>query len=151
VSSAAYGSVLVLAAIGVIGVSDIASGHSGELVAGVGVATFVAHLFAEILGHHVRNPEPLGRAELGRDVVDGCPILAATVLPALVLFAGSRGLISGSAARTTALVIAVLQLLSVGALVARVTPGRRSEAWIFAAVTAGLGLAIAAVIVLLGH
>ena len=54
VSAASYGTVLVLAALSVISVSEVAHGHGAELVAGVGVATWLAHLFAEILGGHVR-------------------------------------------------------------------------------------------------
>jgi hypothetical protein len=151
VSSAAYGSVLVLAAIGVTEVSDVARGHSAELVAGVGLATFVAHVFAEILGGHVRHPEPLRRAELGRAVVDGCPILAATVLPAAVLVPASLEAVDTGAALTAALGLALVQLVLIGILVARVTPARRSDVWSFAAVTGGIGLAIAALTVWLGH
>jgi hypothetical protein len=151
VSSAAYGSVLVLAAIGVIGVSDVALGHSAEIVAGVGLATFVAHLFAEVLGRHVRHPAPLRKRELARAVVDGCPILAATVLPAAALLPGRVEMVSADAARTAALTVAILQLVAIGVVVARVAPARRTEEWTFAAATAGLGFVIAALVVWLGH
>jgi hypothetical protein len=88
VSAASYGCVLVLAALSVIGVSDVALGHGAELVAGVGVATWLAHLFAELLGNHVRHQEPLRGHEVVEDMIDGSPILASTVLPALMLGLG---------------------------------------------------------------
>jgi hypothetical protein len=151
VSAACYGSVLVLAALSVIGVSEVALGHGAELVAGVGLATWLAHIFAELLGGHARHPEPLGRSEVMRAVVDGSPILASTVLPATVLLFGRLDLLSDTAARIGAIVVAVVQLLAVGALVARVAPAPPAASWTFAAATAAIGIAVVALTVLLGH
>src|SRR5918994_396512 len=88
VSAAPYGSGVGLAAPSGIGVSEGALGHGAELVAGVGLATWLAHIFAELLGGHARHPEPLRRSEVMRALVDGSPILASTVLPATVLLLG---------------------------------------------------------------
>ena len=151
VSAAGYGSVLVLAALSVIGVSEVALGHGAELVAGVGVATWLAHVFAEILGDYVRHPQPLRRCEVLRALVDGSPILAATVLPAIVLGFGRLDLVSDATARIAEIVVAVLQLLGTGALVARVAPTPPAARWTFAAATAGIGVAVVALTVLLGH
>jgi hypothetical protein len=95
VSAASYGTVLVLAALSVIGVSDVALGVGSELVAGVGVATFLAHLFAELLANHVRYHQPLRGDEILRDMVDGSPILFSTVLPALMLMLGRFDVLGG--------------------------------------------------------
>jgi hypothetical protein len=151
VSAACYGSVLVLAALSVIGVSEVALGHGAELVAGVGVATWLAHLFAELLGGHARHPEPLRRSEVVRAVVDGSPILASTVLPATVLLFGRLDLISDTAARIGAIVVAILQLFGIGAFVAGVAPVPPAARWTFAAATAGIGVTVVALTVLLGH
>jgi hypothetical protein len=151
VTSASYGSVLVLAALGVIGVSDVALGHGSELVAGVGAATWIAHLFAELLGGHVSHPEPLHRKQLGRAAIDGSPILAATVLPAAVLGLGRLDLVSDGTARTAAILVATLQLLLIGAFVARVAPTRPSARWKFALSTAAIGFAVVVLTVVLGH
>jgi hypothetical protein len=151
VSAACYGSVLVLAALSVIGVSEVALGHGAELVAGVGLATWLAHIFAELLGGHARRPEPLRRSEIMRDVVDGSPILASTVLPAAVLGFGRLDLLTDTAARIGAIVVAVLQLLAIGAFVARVAPVPPAARWSFAAATASIGVAVVALTVLLGH
>jgi hypothetical protein len=151
VSAAGYGSVLVLAALSVIGVSDVALGHGAELVAGVGVATWLAHVFAAILGDHIRRPEPLRRSEVLRALADGSPILAATVLPAIVLGFARLDLVSDATARIAAIVVAVLQLLGIGAFVARVAPAPRAASWTFAAATASIGIAVVALTVFLGH
>jgi hypothetical protein len=151
VGAASYGSVLVLAALSVIGVSEVALGHGAELVAGVGVATWVAHLFAELLGWRVRFQEPLDRHELREALVDGSPILVATVLPAMVLLLGRLDVTTDRTARVLAILVAVLQLISISAFVARVAPTRRADSWIFAATIVGVGLAVVAVTVVLGH
>lgn len=151
VSAASYGTVLVLAALSVVGVSEVALGHGAELVAGVGAATWLAHLFAEILGQHVEHETPRGREEMTRAVVDGSPILAATVLPAIVLVLGRLDVLSDTAARIVAIVVAVLQLLLIGAVVARVAPTPPAARWTFAASTAAAGVAIVVLSVALGH
>lgn len=53
VSAASYGTVLIIAYLLVVETDDVASGLGWELVTGVGVATWVAHLFAEALGNRV--------------------------------------------------------------------------------------------------
>jgi len=151
VRTASYGSVLVLAALSVVGVSDVALGHGAELVAGVGVATWVAHLFAELLAGHVQRREPLERNEVIRAAVDGSPIIASTVLPATVLLFGRLDLMTDSAARIVAIVVAVLQLFSIGVFVARVAPMRAGATWMFAGIMAGIGIVVVVLTVWLGH
>jgi len=151
VSAASYGTVLVLAALSIIGVSDVAQGHGAELVAGVGVATWLAHLFAEVLGGHVLQITPRGRTEIVHAMVDGSPILASTVLPATVLLFGRLDLLSDNTARIVAVLVAVLQLFAIGAFVARVAPAPPAASWTFAAATASIGVAVVALTVLLGH
>lgn len=151
VSAASYGTVLVLAALTVVGVSDVALGHGAELVAGVGVATWLAHLFAEVLGGHVEHETPRGRDQIVRAVVDGSPILAATVLPAAMLVLARLDVLADGTARVAAIVVAVLQLFVIGAVVAAFAPTPPMARWTYAASTAGVGLAIVALTVILGH
>ena len=54
-SAACYGTVLVLAALPLIDADEVSSGLGWELVTGVGVATWVAHLYAEVVGDHLRH------------------------------------------------------------------------------------------------
>jgi hypothetical protein len=151
VSAAAYGSALVLAALSVIGVSEVSVGHGAELVAGVGVATWIAHLFAEVLGEHVRAPQPVGWSKVKRAMADGSPILVASILPALVLLLGRLDVMSPRAARVIAIVITIGQLLAVGILVARVANVPTRRKWLFAAATLAIGIVVVTLSVLLGH
>jgi VIT1/CCC1 family predicted Fe2+/Mn2+ transporter len=86
-----------------------------------------------------------------RALVDGSPILASTVLPATVLVFGRLDLLTDNTARIAAVLVAVLQLFAIGAFVARVAPAPPAARWTFAATTAGIGMAVVALTVLLGH
>ena len=151
IGAAAYGTVLVLVALTAIEVSEVGEGHGSELVLGVGGATWVAHLFAELLGEHVRHGEPVSWTEARRASIDGSPILVATLLPALLLLLGRVELLSHESARNLAIVAGVLQLSLVGGIVARSTPGSPTPAWSFAISTAVAGVAVVALKVALGH
>jgi len=151
VSAAAYGSVLVLAALAVIGVSEVAEGHGAELVAGVGVATWIAHLFAELLGNRVLHPHRLHWGEAGEAALDGAPILAATVLPAFALMLGRLDVLGDATARNLAILLAVAQLLAIGVYVGHVAPSHQGSRWSYAAVVLGVGASVVALTTLLGH
>ncbi len=132
--------------------SDVADGHGLELVAGVGVATWVAHVFADLVGEHVRHSERLTADELRWSLVSGTPILVATVLPGVALGLGRLEAISDDVAIWIATTIAIFQMVGVGATVGvlrerrapRRSGGSSSPRRIF-------GLAVTAVKVQLGH
>jgi hypothetical protein len=151
VAAAAYGTVLVLAALGTISITQVSMGHGVELVAGVGAATWVAHLFAELLARHVSRQRPLDRGEVHEAVVDGSPILASTVLPAGALLLGRLDVIADGTARAVAIAAALAQLLAIGVVIGQIAPARRSALWIFGTLTLVLGLSVVAVTVWLGH
>jgi hypothetical protein len=151
VAAAAYGTVLVLIALSVVSVRVIGLGYGVELVAGVGMSTWVAHVFAELLAQHVHNANPLRREQVIAALVDGSPILVAPVLPAVALGLGRVGVMPNEAARILAILIGVVQLLAVGAFVARAAPTRPKARWTFAAVTVGIGVVVVIVSVWLGH
>lgn len=151
IGAAAYGTVLVLGALSVVGVSEVALGHGAELVVGVGAATWLAHLFAEVLAHHVRDPASQGRPAIRRAAADGSPILLATVLPALTLLTGRVDLLDDRVARLVAIGVGTVQLFAIGVLVASVTPTTTSARWRFGGATALVGLAVVLVTVFLGH
>jgi hypothetical protein len=151
VGAAAYGSVLVLAALSAISVSEVAQGHGAELVAGVGLATWIAHLFAELLAEHVRHDEPLDPLEIRRAAADGSPILASTAVPAIVLLLGRLDMVDEDLARTLAIVAAIGQLVVIGALVARVAPYTPAVGWMFGVLTGVVGLTVVVLTVALGH
>jgi hypothetical protein len=150
VSAASYGTVLIIAALLVIETEDVASGWGWELMVGVGVATWVAHLYAEVLGDHVRNVDALQPHELRKAMADGLPILLAAVLPALMLGLGRLGAVDPGQALWIAVIVALLQLIFIGAFVG-VSSGQRSSSWRYAAIAAVFGVAVVLLLVVLGH
>lgn len=151
VTAASYGTVLVLASLVVIQPDEVGSGLGWELVTGVGLATWVAHLFAEVVGDHLRHTAALGRTEITRAMRDGFPILLATVLPAVVLLLGRLDVFAHRLALWASVAVAVVQLAGVGAFVGFVVSDHRDGAWRFAGMTAMLGVTVVAVKVVLGH
>lgn len=151
VSSAAYGTVLVLAALMVIKSAHISVGYGAELVAGVGVATWVAHVYAELLGEHVHHQRRMVRSELNAALLDGLPILVSPVLPALVLALGKLESVSEESARVAAIVVGLVQLLAIGFVVGMVAPARRGALAIFGGITVGIGLFVVVLTTWLGH
>ncbi len=141
----------MLAALPLIDADEVSSGLGWELVTGVGVATWVAHLYAEVVGDHLRHGSALDRIEINRAMLDGLPILLAAVLPALVLLLGRIDVLdpvsrcgfpspspSGNWSRS------VRSSESPSQLMAR----RR---WSYAAATAAIGIAVVILKLVLGH
>jgi len=151
VTAAAYGSVLILGALAFVEPTDVADGHGLELIAGVGAATWVAHVFADLLGEHVRHPGPMEHGEIRWSFLSGVPILVATVLPGIAIGLGRLEVISDGGAIWTATVIAVLQMVGVGGVVGSLRAGGRRTFWWFMFATAVFGIAVTAVKVNLGH
>jgi hypothetical protein len=150
VSAATYGSVLVLASLPLLHVADVASGSGWELVTGVGVATWVAHLFAEVLGEQVRHAaSSLDGTRLRRSMLDGLPILLAAVVPAFVLGLGRLDVLDESVALWIAYAVAVAQLVGVGAFVGMALPGART--WVYAIGTGIVGLIVGVAKLVLSH
>jgi hypothetical protein len=150
-SAACYGTVLVLAALPLIDADAVSTGLGWELVTGVGVATWVAHLYAEIVGDHLRRGAPANRAEITRAMIDGLPILLAAVPPAVVLALGRLDVLEPRTALWTAVFVAIAQLVGVGAFVGGSLSPRGGGRWTYAAGTALIGLGIVSLKLVLGH
>jgi hypothetical protein len=151
-SAACYGTVLVLVALPLIDPDEVSSGLGWELVTGVGVATWVAHLYAELVGDRLRHGVSLSRDEIKRGMVDGMPILLAAVIPALMLMLGRVEILEPRVALWASVAVAIFQLVGVGAFVgASVTPRRRVSVWAYAGATAAIGIAVVTLKLALGH
>lgn len=150
VSAASYGTILIIASLLVVETEDVASGWGWELMVGVGAATWVAHLYAEILGNHVRNPDAIQPHEVRKAMADGLPILLASLLPAIALLLGRLGALEPRQALWIAVIVALLQLVAIGALVGVVSE-RGSNTFRYAAVAALFGLGVVLLLVALGH
>lgn len=150
VSAASYGTVLIIASLLVVEADDVESGLGWELVVGVGVATWLAHLYAEVLGNHVRNVEAAQPHEVRKAMADGLPILLAAVLPALALGIGRSGVVEPRLALWIAVGVAIVQLVGIGAFVG-VVAEQNSGTWRYAAIALGFGMAVVLLLVALGH
>jgi hypothetical protein len=150
-TAACYGTVLVLAALPLIDTDEVASGLGWELVTGVGVATWVAHLYAEVVGDHFRRGSVLDRIEVNRAMLDGLPILLAAVLPAFVLLLGRLDALAPRVALWVAVAVAIGQLVAVGAFVGVSVSADGATPWSYAAATAAIGIAVVFLKLVLGH
>jgi hypothetical protein len=150
-SAASYGTVLVLASLALIDVDQVSSGLGWELVTGVGVATWVAHLYAEVIGDHLRQGSALDRSEIKRAMVDGLPILLAAVPPGVMLLLGRLEVLDERLALWTALLVAIVQLAGLGAIVGSIVSTDVRRTWSYAAATAAIGLAVVIVKLVLNH
>lgn len=151
VSAASYGTILVLTALAAIDADAVASGLGWELVTGVGVATWLAHLYAELVGDLFRHEEARPRKEIPRAMADGLPILLATVVPAVMLLLGRIEVLDPRPALWSAVAAGVLQLAGVGGYVGLTVSGRKSGAWWYALATAAWGVLVVSLKLLLGH
>lgn len=150
ISAASYGTVLIIAALLFVEPADVTSGWGWELVVGVGAATWLAHLYADVLGNRVRTEDATRPHELRKAMIDGLPTLLSAVAPAAVLLLGRLGALEPRQALWLAVIVALLQLLAIGAFVGAVS-GQRSGSWRHAVTATVLGLAVVLLMVALGH
>jgi hypothetical protein len=150
-SAACYGTVLVLVALPLIHPDDVSNGLGWELVTGVGLATWIAHLYAELVADRVHQSGHLVREEVVTAMTDGAPILLAAVAPALALGLGRLGALDERVALWTAVGVAILQLVGVGAFVGSTVSRTGRRRWSYAAFTAAVGIAVVTLKLALGH
>lgn len=142
VSAACYGTVLVLGVLVFTNPDQVSSGLGWELVTGIGLATWLAHFYAEVVGEHVTSREPLSRREVRVAMADGLPILLAAIPPATILLLGRLTLMEARTALLIADVVAIVQLVGLGTLVGSMPPRDPARAWLFAFFTVLLGVAV---------
>ncbi len=150
VTAASYGTILTIAALLVVDADDVASGWGWEIIVGVGVATWVAHLYAELMGNRVRMRGRVQVHEVRTAMTDGFPILLAALIPAFALLMGRIGLVRPEQALWIGIVLAILQLVAIGAMVAKVSDDG-SGTWRYAVAAAVLGVVVVVLVVALGH
>jgi hypothetical protein len=150
-SAAVYGTVLVLATLAVIDADNVSSGLGWEIMAGVGAATWIAHIYAEVVGEHLRRGSTLERHEITQSMVDGLPIILAALAPAVVLLLGRLEVLDAEVAVWMAFAVGFLQLLGVGAVIGAAAQSSGATPWRFAALTGLVGLAVVVLKLFLGH
>ena len=143
ISAYIYGNILVLAAL-----VPIVTGEKyvGILVVlGTAISTFVAHAFAEMVGHSVREGTTFGPDDRRREVRNSMPILSSAVLPCVILAIGWIGWLAPSTAQLLAEIAVVIRIGGIVFVIDRLKGARpsRTSMWI------ALGLTVLAVIVVL--
>ncbi|MET7772310.1 hypothetical protein [Nocardia sp. NPDC005366] len=112
ISAYIYGNILVLAALVPVVTTDV---HVGILIVlGTALSTFVAHIFAEAVGHSVGDGGVATRAEKLRGLRNSVPILSSAVLPCAVL---ATGLVGWLEPRTAQLIAEFAILVRIGGIV----------------------------------
>ncbi|MGI5157152.1 hypothetical protein [Microbispora sp. CA-102843] len=152
ISAFVYGNVIVFAAMVPLTEEDATRWHALQVVLGVAVSTFLAHVFAELVGHSSRADERLTRAEIWNELRDSRPIATTALVPSLLMAVASAGWLPG----TTALIASEIYLLARIAIIGLVMERLRSRRSSMRALLAGLVLASTAAVitflkVALGH
>ncbi|GIF21536.1 hypothetical protein BJ973_005019 [Actinoplanes tereljensis] len=152
ISAYLYGNIITFAALLPLAKSDIEHGHSIQLLLGVAVTTFLAHVFAEIVGHHARAGQAMTRAEIWHELRDSRPIATSALIPALLLAAAAADWLSPDAALFCSEGYLLVRLALVGFLVERLRSDRVSPRTLLSGLAlAAVAAGIAFLKVLLGH
>lgn len=134
-----YGNVLVLTGLVVATTSDVTAGRAFWVVLGTAVSTFIAHVFAEIMGDQVKNPEQITLHQVLELARESWPVLTSGLIPAAILLVSSVELIDPAVAILIAEGVVLLRIAATGIVVARLRDERSSLRLL------GIGIAVALV------
>jgi hypothetical protein len=147
-----YGTIIVLS---VIVAAAQAFPHQPGRVAGLVIATtfvfWLAHVYADALGHSVAHDERLSINELRRIAYRERSIIEAGVPSIVALLAGAFGLVSENAAVWAAVGLGIAVLAIQGLWFARVERLSRVGAMSVIAANVGLGIALVALKLVVSH
>jgi hypothetical protein len=148
VSAWIYGTVLALAALTLVTpeASDEAGGAG--LLIGIGLGTFLAHLFADYIGEEVRERRRLTGDERREILRDLLPVLTGMVPPAVFLAIGVLPSVSGPWMLALAFTVTLLRLPLIALIVAART--QRHPLWSLF-IVCGLGILVVVIKVLVSH
>jgi len=148
VSAWIYGTVLALAALALVSpeASDEAGGAG--LLIGIGLGTFLAHLFADYIGEEVRERRRLTAGERREILRDLLPVLTGMVPPAVFLAIGVLPSVSGPWMLALAFTVTLLRLPLIAMIVAART--NRHPLWSLF-VVCGVGILVVVIKVLVSH
>ena len=153
VSAYVYGNLIALAAVVVVDAHGIRNGHAALVVAGTGVATFVAHIFADIVAHASVDGRGGRSSNSMRDELrDAVPIFSSASVPSLLLALGWLGWLSTQWAQLLAGGVIVVRIASVPVVAERIKGNPTDLRVIIGGlITAALAAVVVGIKVLVGH
>ncbi|MEQ6900322.1 hypothetical protein [Nocardioides sp. YIM 152588] len=142
----------MLATLLALPVDAVAGGEAVLVVAGIGASTFIAHLFADIVGSQVESADTPDDVPPFRMLRDSLPILSATAVPLLILLAARWDVLGPTLALRAAELFCIARIGLTGVFVSRYLrrPVTRST-WITCVGTAAGGMLVVAIKISLGH
>ncbi|WP_420750715.1 hypothetical protein [Rhodococcus sp. O3] len=150
ISAYIYGNILVLAALVPVVTDRQYVGIA--IVLGTTLSTFVAHVFAEAIGHSVRVGTPLTAAERWAEVRNSVPILSSAVMPCVILAIGWIGWLEPRTAQLLAEIAVLVRIGGIVFVIGRLNGKRPSKGWLTsAAVIMLVALSVVLTKVLLTH
>lgn len=117
ISAYVYGNILVLAALVPVTRSQETLGIA--VVLGAAVSTFVAHVFAEMVGQNIRTGTHLDRAERLAELRDAVPILTSAFVPIAILGTAWIGWLEPRTAQLVAEAVMVVRIASISYVISR--------------------------------
>lgn len=147
-SAFVYGNITVLGALVAVDSRAVETGHAAIAVAATAVATFIAHIAADLVSERVRPDHLPGRPreELAEELRDATPIATSGVIPVLLVLLGTLEILPAQLALWIGIAFVVLRLAITGVVTERLS-GRGPSAtalWggiVLAAVSAGVAVA----------
>lgn len=140
ISAYVYGNIIVFATLVPLTSEEVHEGHAFAVTLGVAFTTYLAHVFAELVGRQTRTDGHPSSTELRHELRDSVPVLTSGLIPAVLLAAAWLELLPATATLVAAEIFLLLRLAAVGFAIERV----RSEVPSFRTFGAGIALAAAA-------
>jgi hypothetical protein len=140
ISAYVYGNILVFATVVPLSDDDIHHWHGALLILGVAASTYLAHVYADLVGRKVKASVPMTRAQIVHELRDATPVLSSGMVPALLAAAGALHWLEPGTAVLCAEIYLFGRMALLGLLVERLNSDRFSGHTFFA----GLMLASAA-------
>ena len=134
ISAYVYGNILIFASILAMDESDVQHGSAVVVELGVAFSTFLAHVFSEVIGRHVRSGTPATRSDVLHELRDSFPIITSALIPCLLLTAGAADWLPVPTAITASEIYLFVRLALVGFVVERLLARRASPRTLLAGV-----------------
>ncbi|HEY2792836.1 MAG TPA: hypothetical protein VGJ28_10790 [Micromonosporaceae bacterium] len=153
VSAYVYGNILVFAALVPLETGVVTSGRAVLIVLGVAVSTFIAHIFAELLGGAIEHdPDAEDDDDWWSRLRGSVPIVSSATVPAALLVAAWIGWIPATAATLASEIYVMVRLAFIGIVVARLSnTGSFTRTLLAGLAAAGVAAAISILKVLTTH